>query len=1060
MPYFPTRSAGVLQSRFCVYLNRRDRSRDPPRLNLPPEFAAEAVVDWNSIHGFQVDRRALDAPQSESSASKSTIVPINYLPAHDTHSSSEYNMHHSHKRPRRNVQVVDYTWPRPHMATHQAAESADDDSVIQNSRRSSLPFGSLEPSEAASNVPDTVIPIEKALDMDFVQEDARLVTSMGNLPYLSWTQKGVLNGNNNGGEWDQLGSREWQGSVVHVDFSLNELDAAELVATKILRSSRKSQSSSRRKRLQKLLRNQPEPKLVRIACEIRRVLPLRDRACVDAFLEDARQGKLPKTPRVLRLGAARVDPSCSSKDKSSLASRISQREMGLQSRRGWRTASKPLSYQIKNKVYDTMGPAYSFTGASSDVHTVAWSPDGQFFAAGAVCVTDPDSMQYNRRENLLYGDFHTKTIQELAEHRVDRPILESGPNSTHAMRESQDRKLYTTVSAVAFSPDGNYIFSAGYDKNVCIWETQIDGSQPILSHALKHRAEVDLLAVSCTGKLATAAKRWERAIKVISAFDQNEIEKASYTSRKADERPDQNILPSALQFEPNFGRLLLAGFGANKRHDRMDINGDICLWDVETQQELHVHGSTKNVFDATFNPRQIEQPLFAVGCVAGANVNRGTRSIVRFYDGRGWGKYTMNMEVECPALDMNDVRFCPYDENLVAAGCTSGRTYIWDIRRPDAFLYKLAHGKSLMPLDDYIDPEITDTGIRFLSWGENATRLYTGSSDGVVKVWDVARPQSEVFIKDLITVDSGIMSGAFSPDFSRLVVGEVNGSVNVLEVGKDDFMIKDMERLKHIPYEEATFESEPDSASILEDYDSGRAVATELLATGQIVNIPMGDLPMRQAVQGPNYAGPFDSSVDASYLREQALGFQYNIARTPGPQCNIPTCKDSFMKVTSEEIGDSGRSKDRIPDELRKQWKLVGSDLTVIPGKTKCATCGRPARPLDTPSATDTPPLCERCSFACFRCGGSIRMDPATDKLVCRDCLRAWDIGALGYECVDDNSSKAPLTDVPSLTGFGKEIAKDRGDFMAENVSFGDEMNALTDHYFALAIARPESPPL
>jgi WD40 repeat protein len=708
MPHFPNRSAGVLQSRFCVYLNRRDRSRDPPRLNLPPEFAAEAVIDWNSVHGLRVDRTALTASPSETSAFTPTAVPaavptaisiaasgepsprrrrgrprkdeqvfpltmqtpvprrdqpgrqeqpVTYLPTHDTYSGNENNMRHPHKRPRRNVQVVDYTWPRRHLVAHELAVSADDDSVIQDSRRSSLPLGSLEPSEAPSNVPDTVVPVEKAMEMDFIQEDARIVTSEDNLPYLSRTQQSMLNGNKNSGEWDQLGSREWQGTVVHIDFSHDERDIVERVAKSIVRSSQTPQPSSQRKRLQKLLRDQPESKLVNIAYEIRRMLPSRDRPSVDAFLEDARKGKLSRIPQILRLGAARFDPRFTSKDKSSLVSRISQREIGLQSKRGWKTASRPLSYQTKNKVYDTMGPAYSFTGASSDVHTVAWSPDGQYFAAGAVCVTDPDSMQYNRRDNLLYGDLHTKTIQELAEHRVDRPILETGPNSTHAMRVSQDRKLYTTVSAVAFSPGGDYVFSAGYDKNVCIWETQKDGTQPVLSHALKHRAEVDLLAVSCNGKLATASKRWERAIKVISAFDQDEIEKASYASRKADERPDQNILPTALQFEPNHGRLLLAGFGANKRHDRMDISGDICLWDVETQQELHVHGSTKNVFDATFNPNQIEQPLFAVGCVAGANVNRGTRSLVRFYDGRGWGKYTMNMEVECPALDINDVRF-------------------------------------------------------------------------------------------------------------------------------------------------------------------------------------------------------------------------------------------------------------------------------------------------------------------------------------------------------------------------------------------------------------------
>ncbi len=65
---------------------------------------------------------------------------------------------------------------------------------------------------------------------------------------------------------------------------------------------------------------------------------------------------------------------------------------------------------------DTMGPAACWTGASSDVHVVAWGPNGESFAAGAVAVDDPDSMQYNRPNNLLYGNVSNGTIHELGEH--------------------------------------------------------------------------------------------------------------------------------------------------------------------------------------------------------------------------------------------------------------------------------------------------------------------------------------------------------------------------------------------------------------------------------------------------------------------------------------------------------------------------------------------------------------------------------------------------------------------------------------------------------------------
>ena len=122
-------------------------------------------------------------------------------------------------------------------------------------------------------------------------------------------------------------------------------------------------------------------------------------------------------------------------------------------------------------------------------------------------------------------------------------------------------------------------------------------------------------------------------------------------------RPDLNILPTALQFEPNHGRLLLAGFGANNREDRFDTNGDMCLWDLHSQEQLYIHGSGRNVFDVAWNGDQRCRPWFAVGCVAGGNVNRGTRSVLRLYDGYGLDKYSMAMEIECKALDMNDVLF-------------------------------------------------------------------------------------------------------------------------------------------------------------------------------------------------------------------------------------------------------------------------------------------------------------------------------------------------------------------------------------------------------------------
>jgi hypothetical protein len=401
----------------------------------------------------------------------------------------------------------------------------------------------------------------------------------------------------------------------------------------------------------------------------------------------------------------------------------------------------------------------------------------------------------------------------------------------------------------------------------------------------------------------------------------------------------------------------------------------------------------------------------------------------------------------------------PGDDHLIAAGCTIGRAYVWDVRWPDRFLRELAHGRSLMPLDDHIDREITDTGIRFLSWGENATRLYTGSSDGVVKVWNVVRSEEETFVRDLITTNSGIMSGSFSPDKSKLVLGEVNGSINVLEVGQEDCSIRDTEKFKYFPYK-SVFDDDDHYSTAVHNADSGVAAGAELLESGKMKVMPMGGLPTRQAVQGYNYTGPIDTGIDAPFLREQALEFQCSLARSPGPQCTIPSCADATTKITIEEMGDSGRSTDRIPEELHLQFKAtLGSNAAAISGKSRCTNCGRAARPSDIPSDST---LCELCSFACFRCGAASPVQVTTNTFACGICDRMWDIGALGYECTKESHRRIETTSVPSLKGYDEDLcrAKLLATKQPDDFSHGDEMNALTDYYFGLAIDRPESPPL
>jgi WD40 repeat protein len=1079
--YFPSRNYTALQSKYSTKTNKRDRALDPPVLHLPPEWAHEAAIDWPSVHADTTGpREYAQAPNSRRDAGMS--VPIAPRPVafrqpteHDYSSGTDSGVRQA--RPRR-APPVNYDIRKRIRRFGEDADEINHDEVIDGAMADTdTPMRSESPFDAQGIAPlKAHVVINNPLDMNFDSDDAGIALNADQwlpgktsqkLPYLDVSQRSSIQNMPKDWNWDQLLSRDWQEMLLHIDFCPREIDQVERIIAKTYKATQKPRHSTQTRQLRRMLKTLTESELLQLAYAAQRHLPARERGDIAGFLRDAKAGKLAETPRIIRLSAARPQKAKSTIQLDSTRCMLRQRELGLRSRRGWGAASISLTYQVRNKMMDSLGPVASWTGASSDIHTVAWSQDGEHFAAGAVAVTDQDSMQYNRPNNLLFGSLPNATIHELAEHNTERGRTETGANSTHAMFASQDPNLYTTVTSVAFAPSGKVMYSAGYDKVVCVWDQGTASSQPVLASKFKHKAEVEMMAVNRNhaGILATGAKRNSgSAIKLIDLDEDNpsEFTKHNFHSAKATSRSDLRILPQALQFEPRYGELLLAGFGANVRQDNgFDTTGDLCLWDITAQTQIQIHGSNRNVFDIEFNPNRRYMPLFAAGCVAGGNVNRGTRSVIRLYEPRTLDKYTCPLEIECKALDMNDVVWSPQDEHLIAAGCTDGRVYVWDLRWSDDPLRVLSHGQSLMPLQDGVPHERTDTGVRFLSWGDNATRLYSGSSDGVVKVWDVTRSERDTFVKDLISVDSGIMAGAFSPDFSKLVLGEVNGSVDVLDVGREDCTIKDVGKLRYVPYEGEQCDYDSITGDPIDNgttEDSGVAEGRYLLQSQQLQVALMGNLPIHQVLQGPNYAGPFDQGVDAPYLRQQALEFQLGLTAQPGPQCSILTCKDNIVKVTSEEIGDSGRSADRIPDSLRLQWLNIDASAKIMPGKSKCTYCSRPARPSTSNYSSDDAVLCERCSFACFRCGAVNAVAPITDILICDSCAGVWEVGALGYECIEAPAAKGVKLDVPSLRRFGRDVLEERSD--DEMTAYGDDINALTDYYYSLAIDRPESPPL
>lgn len=558
---------------------------------------------------------------------------------------------------------------------------------------------------------------------------------------------------------------------------------------------------------------------------------------------------------------------------SSLARLLQQRELGETSRRAW-SSQKSVNDELKNHAHAASEIVASYHGASGDVTTLSWSTDGKHFAAGSIAISDPQSQQYNMSRNLLLGNVGSRELWELPEHHISRPVVsqDGNVNALHSMRESQDKRLFLTVTATEFSAHSAWLYTAGADKMLRQYSLDRDTNNYRCGYSIPHRASVDVLTLCQENNrgadmVATAIHTADESINVYNCFEDRWEHCVAFSSSV--QPGGTPLFPSALRFghAPQHRHLLLAGFCPDKEKD---VSGQTSLFDMISGVRLPIHAVTNNVFDIAWNPSPSSASVaFAVACnPMGVQVSKGTRSVIQCFAPRQ-EEFRRVLTWECPALDINDVVFCPHDDNLIAAGATNGCVYVWDQRSADRLqkpLHVLRHDESLNVLPSDRPRELTDTGVRFLAWGSTRERLYSGSSDGVVRVWNPGRTTENAHVKDLDAPQSqrsAIMSGAFNADYSELLVGTENGRINLYNFGCEDPGRTSLGEVM-------PFKLHAAQAPQNETANAPLRPAQELLESGQIVLRPCGAMPFRQAVQGPNYRGPFLAPSPAEMTAAEA----------------------------------------------------------------------------------------------------------------------------------------------------------------------------------------------
>ncbi|KAG6015519.1 hypothetical protein E4U43_005158 [Claviceps pusilla] len=526
---------------------------------------------------------------------------------------------------------------------------------------------------------------------------------------------------------------------------------------------------------------------------------------IQNFCSDIRAGHSVwrTNPRVLSLKKADPVTRFQNRNTNKISTMLLARELEGNAGFGRMRKYENFQNQFRTCHEDGLSVIAEFTNCAGDITAMCWVPKGNIIC-GTTTHSDAHNQQYNKPGNLLLCSTTKGTLQAFDDHRIPRPVVEKGENSTNAMRQSQDPWLYSSVVSTDYDGATGRGFTSSFDKTVKVWNMS-DGDNKDSMKALAtwhHDGNVNFVAAvkDGSGYVATAADVPTEAIRIYTVDPENIQNSHYYTiscTRNDAARSDKwAYFPATMQWGlcPGTQHLLAIGYSPRSlTNDESDIpedkvhSGEIVLWDAARRVQVPVlTATTANVFEIVWHPTL---PRFIVATSpSGLIVEQGTRTNVHVFQldaEKDCETYSEIQKLDCPASDINELTIMPNSlrHAFVTAACTDGRVYVWDTAQGDRPIHVLKHGN---PIDDFIyDREREDTGVKFSAWGTTADRFYTGSSDGVVKVWNVRRKRRP-FVRNLVEAPGPISCGIFSPDHCKLAVGDATGRVFLLSVDKRD----------------------------------------------------------------------------------------------------------------------------------------------------------------------------------------------------------------------------------------------------------------------------------